>query len=113
MHFSTEILNGVTIVIPEVKRIISDNAVEFKNKLNSYLEENPEIVLDLCNVLFIDSSGLGALINCYKHLDRKKDLVLCGMNKSVNSLFRITRLDRTFNIYRNRKEAVESRLERK
>ncbi|GJQ63114.1 MAG: anti-sigma factor antagonist [Melioribacteraceae bacterium] len=109
MNFTNESFDDIVVVTPRIKEITSDNSLEFRDKLSGILKENTEVILDLCEIGFIDSSGLGALINCYKNLDRRKDIILCGMNQQVVSLFAITHLDKIFNIYTNREEAIKSR----
>jgi len=109
MGFKSQKFENVIVISPETVKIISDNSVEFRDELADILKTEDEVILDLSGVRFIDSSGLGALINCYKNLDKRKDIILCGLNKELNSLFAITRLDRIFNIYNSKKEALADR----
>lgn len=109
MDFTNENFNDILVVTPRLKEINIDNSLEFRDKLSGILKDNQEVILDLCEIGFIDSSGLGALINCYKNLDRRKDIILCGMNQQVISLFAITHLDRIFNIYTTREDALKAR----
>ena len=57
-------------------------------------------VLDLTEVPYMDSAGLGVLTNAYvsyqKHGYR---LVLVGVSERVQALLRLTRLDRLFEVY--------------
>jgi anti-sigma B factor antagonist len=65
------------------------------------------VVIDLENVEFIDSSGLGALISALKAL-RSKDgvLSLSGVSEPVANILEITRLDRVFDIAADREDAL-------
>ncbi len=65
-----------------------------------------DIVLDISNVNFIDSSGLGAIVSSLKQLGGKGDLAICGINESILSLFRLTRMDRVLKIFSEKEEAV-------
>ena len=55
------------------------------------------MVLDLTNVDYIDSSGLGALVNMFMHARRENcDLELTNQRPRVRDLFRASRLDKVF-----------------
>jgi anti-anti-sigma factor len=57
------------------------------------------LVLDMQNVSFIDSSGLGLLISVMKVMRAKNGkLVLSGMNENISSLIEITQIDHLFEI---------------
>ena len=66
-----------------------------------------EIVVDLTNVDFVDSAGLGQLVNALKLcIHHHGNLVLVGANSSITDLLRITKLDTVFRIYESAEEAV-------
>lgn len=54
-------------------------------------------VVDLAEVGFMDSAGLGALVGVLKELDPAR-LTLCGVQPAVRTVLRLTRVDRTFKI---------------
>lgn len=89
------------------KRLDEFMALDFKEKMTEFVKRGNEfIVLDLSEVEFIDSSGLGAIISSMKMLDKKGDFVICGMRETVLSLFQLTRMDRLFKIFPGEKEAI-------
>jgi anti-anti-sigma factor len=58
---------------------------------------NNLVMLDLADVNFIDSSGLGALIIALKMLRTAGgDLYLCSIAEPVRNLLSMTRMDRLF-----------------
>ncbi len=66
-------------------------------------------MLDLGKVLFIDSSGLGALISCLKTIKGLEgELVLCRISNPVNNIFKIIQMNHVFDIFNTKKDAVES-----
>ena len=69
---------------------------------------NRRIVLDLSEVDFIDSSGLGAIVSSLKTLGNDGDLVICGIRETVMGLFKITRMNRVFQIFATESEAIEA-----
>jgi len=55
----------------------------------------PRVVVDMAEVTFMDSSGLGALIaGLKKARQRNGDLRISGMNDQVATVLRLTNLDR-------------------
>jgi len=67
-----------------------------------------QIVVDLSDVSFIDSTTIGILMRTRKRLTplRGRLLVVCA-DRNILRLFEITALDRMFEIYRTRAEAME------
>jgi anti-sigma B factor antagonist len=78
-----------------------ENSDEFKTELTALFEENHKnIVLNLQQVEYIDSSFLGALVALLKHtIAFKKELILVGLRKDIADLFAMIRLDKVFKIY--------------
>ncbi len=84
----------------------------FRAQFLRWWDGAPELrhaVLDLGEVEFIDSSGLGAAIALLKRVaERGGDLKLCGMNRRVRMVFEITRAHRVFDILNSVDDAVRS-----
>ncbi len=58
------------------------------------------IIVDLQDVLFIDSSGLSALVSGLRVArEQNKDIILAGLNKQSQMVFNLTMMDRVFTIY--------------
>lgn len=71
---------------------------------------HPLIALDLSDVDFIDSSGLGAIVTALKHLGDRGELVIIGAKPAVHNLFRLTRMDKVFRMYGGEAEAIAALL---
>jgi anti-anti-sigma factor len=73
-------------------------ANELRHQVSELLASGHNLVmLDLADVNFIDSSGLGALIIALKMLRTAGgDLYLCSIAEPVRNLLSITRMDRLF-----------------
>jgi len=54
-------------------------------------------VVDLSEVAFMDSSGLGALVGAFKAIDPRR-LTITGVAPALRTVFRLTRIDRAFSI---------------
>jgi anti-anti-sigma factor len=74
------------------------------------VENGTKIVLvDLKNVNFMDSSGLGALVLAFKTLRAANSkLVLCSINEQIRILFELTGMDKVFEVFSDRDEFQKS-----
>ena len=109
MKIETFTKNGVVILKPNTKRIDARSAVNFKSKLTKFIDDGKNhLVINLAEVHFIDSSGLGVLVSAFKELGNSGELKLCEVKEGVRSIFELTHLDRIFDIHRSEKGAVES-----
>jgi anti-sigma B factor antagonist len=81
-------------------------ANEFRQEVNESLKKDADIILvDLKDVTFMDSSGLGALVLSLKAVrDAKGKMFLCSFNDQIKMLFELTSMDRVFEIFSNREE---------
>ncbi|MFP4379140.1 MAG: STAS domain-containing protein [Candidatus Sumerlaeia bacterium] len=72
------------------------------------------VIIDLAEVDYMDSSGLGALVQVIR-LFRKEnyDLILCSPTKSIEQLLQFTSVDKIVRIFENREQAIEALLESK
>ena len=68
-----------------------------------------QVVLDLGDVPFIDSSGLAALVSGLKTLNEHDgSLKLASLQSQADLLFKLTMFDKVFEIYDDVDSAVES-----
>ena len=102
---------GSTVLI-EVKeeRLDAHNSSELKTEMLSLFDEGKNnLVVDLKDVRFVDSSGLGSLVSGFKNASaRNGNLKLSGLQPQVKSMFELTRLHRVFEIFPGAEEALTS-----
>jgi anti-sigma B factor antagonist len=81
-------------------RIDAAVAIHFKDRLRELTAggEGP-VILDLSQVTFVDSSGLGAIVGAMKLLAPARALELAAMTPNVARVFRLTRMDSVFRIH--------------
>ncbi len=82
----------------------------FREEITEIVEDGTQLVLiDLKNVTFMDSSGLGALVLAFKTLRAANSkLVLCSINEQIRILFELTGMDKVFEIFANQDEFKKS-----
>lgn len=75
-------------IVRATGRITSSTGAQFENTLRNLVSDNKRVVLDLTNVDYIDSSGLGSLVAVYMHASRTKcELELANPKTRVKDLF--------------------------
>ncbi len=102
MNSTVSRINGVTVLVRvESERIDAHNADQFKEALHqAFAGGVTRVAVDLQQVRFMDSSGLGALVSGYKYAATHRGrLVLSGLQEQVRSMFELTRLSRVFDIF--------------
>jgi anti-sigma B factor antagonist len=111
MITETNQTRGVTVVKLLESRLGAEQAAQFKSAIGALIAEGyTELVLDLSNLQFMDSSGLGAMVSVLKMLSHRGNVMVAGVSENLFSLFRMTGMDRVFPVYRSADEAVESIL---
>lgn len=107
MDIAVEKVGDVNVAAIPVDELDASNAGEFKRDIAPILQTGTKLVLDLSRLIFVDSSGLGAMLSCLRQMTaRNGDLKVCGMSKDVRGLFELVRMHRIFDIYNTREEAV-------
>ena len=88
-------------VIAAQGRVNAATAVAVKARIRKLVDAGlTRIVCDLTNVGLLDSAGLSALVAGLKATrERGGSLKLVGLNPQVAHLFRLTLLDRVFEVY--------------
>lgn len=100
MHLQTKTFPTILCVIVLEDRIDVACAIEFKERMRDLMRTGDErVVLDLARVVFLDSSGLGAIVALKKHLGPGRVLELSGLTPTVEKVFRLTRMDAIFTIH--------------
>lgn len=90
----------------EAIRLDASVAEEFKSRIHQYLQaSHTKLILDMGNITFMDSRGLGALIICAK-LAGSGNLALFNVSERVQSLFRLTMMDEVIRVYADKDSAL-------
>ena len=109
MHLHVEKQGEVAVVAAQAEHLDASVAEEFKHDMGPVLDANPRVVLDMSQLEFVDSAGLGAILSCLRKLSAAGgDLKLCGLTKPVRAVFEISRMHRIFDIFPTQEEAVQA-----
>jgi len=81
-----------------------------KERINEKITDGRSLILiNLSDVPYMDSAGLGVLVSGLKNANRLSgDLRIWGLQDEVKSIFELTRLNKVFQIYEDEMAAVSS-----
>ncbi|MCR9201179.1 MAG: STAS domain-containing protein [Planctomycetaceae bacterium] len=87
----------------------ASNANDFKKELKACCESSKKVVLDLGQVQFVDSAGLGAMVWAFRQLSGDGgDMRICNVNGSVRALFELVRMHKLLSVFESREDALKS-----
>ena len=102
--------NDIVIIFVKEERLDAHNSGELKVEMQKlFTEGKKNVLVDLNDVRFIDSSGLGALVSGFKNaISNQGNLKLSSLQPQVKSMFELTRLHRVFEIFPSPGDAMEN-----
>jgi anti-sigma B factor antagonist len=100
MTASTRLVGGVTIVDLSGRIVLGEGSAGVRDLVRNLIKEgNNKILLNLRDVDYIDSSGLGELVNAFTIMrSQGGELKLLNLTKRVRALLQITKLLTIFDI---------------
>ena len=109
MQISEKLVNDVVVI--EIKgKILMGKDIEIKKKINELVERKAlSIVVNLAQVPYIDSSGLGELASSHSSIyNLGGQIKLAGLNEKVRRLVEISMLHTVFEIFKSEEDALRS-----
>jgi anti-anti-sigma factor len=102
--------NDITVLELKGRFIGGEETDELRKTINELQEkQNKKLVIDLNKVLYLNSTALGILVSTHTHYAKLGGSVkLCGIGKSIENIFVITKLTMVFQVYEGQLEAVAS-----
>jgi anti-sigma B factor antagonist len=111
-RISVEYLEKATIITFTDEKILEEMDIQALQKsIMSVIDQADRInlILDFGNVRFLSSAVLGLLIRISKRIyERDGQLGLCNINPKIYEIFKITRLNKVFDIYQDIESATEN-----
>ena len=110
MTASTRLVGDVTIVDLRGRVVFGEGSAELRNLVRNLVSEgNKKILLNLSDVNYIDSAGLGELVSAFTSVRKQGgELKLLHLTKRVHSLLQITKLYTVFDITDDEAASVRS-----
>lgn len=80
-------------------RLDASIAIQFKETFRTLTADGGDVILDLSDVEFLDSSGLGAIVAVYKAMGTGRHMALAGLQPPVGKVMTLTRMNAVFAIF--------------
>ena len=103
-------VDGVSIVALDGRIVLGEESNALREKVKSMMAEGKKkVVLNMDNITFIDSAGLGTLVAAHHSVKTQgASLRLCHLGSKFQEVLQITKLLTVFDVYKTEAEAVAS-----
>ncbi len=108
MNFEIEDHAENTVIEIQAERLDAAIAPELKTLVTELVDQGKRrILLDFDKVVFMDSSGLGAVVSGLKAVGEDGEFIVCNLRGVVKELFKLTHMDRVFEITDSRDDGLQ------
>lgn len=108
-RLTTRNLGDVTVIDLSGRLELGEGSVVLRETLQSISARGAKVLINLTEVSFLDTSGLGELVSAHTRAQHEgTDVKLSGIPKRVEKLFQMTGLDRILDIYNDEADALHS-----
>ena len=103
-------IDGVTVLDLSGRITLGEGSVQLRDAIRDLIgKKQTHILLNLEDVNYIDSSGLGELVSAYTSAkNQNAGLKLLKLSKKVHDLLQLTKLYTVFDIYDDEASAIAS-----
>ena len=110
MKIKTRQVDGVTIVDCSGRITLGEGSITLRDTVRDLLAKgSKKILLNLGDVSYIDSSGIGELVSAFTTVKNQGgDLKLLNLTKKVHDLLQITKLYTVFDVKDDEATAISS-----
>ncbi len=110
MKIKTRQVDGITIMDCSGRITLGEGSVTLRDSVRDLLAKgSKQILLNLGDVTYIDSSGIGELVSAFTTVrNQGGDLKLLNLTKKVHDLLQITKLYTVFDVKDDEASAVAS-----
>ena len=110
MKLTTRQVDGVTILDLSGRITLGEGSVQLRDGIRDLLSKGQKLILlNLADVNYIDSSGIGELVSAYTTVrNQGGELKLLNLTKKVHDLLQITKLYTVFDVKDDEATAIAS-----
>jgi len=109
LKLATRTTDGILIVDCDGRIVFGEESSLLRDTVKKAVSENNRIVLNLGEVNYIDSGGLGTLVALRTSAQNAGGTIkLANLTKRVGDLLQVTKLLTVFDVYNSEAEAVDS-----
>ncbi|MGA2459514.1 MAG: STAS domain-containing protein [Terriglobales bacterium] len=109
LRMSTRTMEGVLVVDCSGRVVFGEESASLRDMVKKLLAQNPNVVMSLREVNYIDSGGLGTLVSLFTTARNAGGAVkLARLSKRVGELLQITKLFTVFEVFDDEETAARS-----
>jgi anti-sigma B factor antagonist len=110
MKIKSRQVDGITIMDCSGRITLGEGSVQLRDAVRDLLSKgSKQILLNLGDVTYIDSSGIGELVSAFTTVrNQGGDLKLLNLTKKVHDLLQITKLYTVFEVHDEEAAAIRS-----
>jgi anti-sigma B factor antagonist len=109
LRLASHTAQGVTIIDCSGRIVFGEEAGELRELVKKILAENSRVILNLADVSYIDSGGIGTLVSLFTTArNAGGDIKLLHLTKRVGDLLQITKLITVFESYDDEQAALRA-----
>ena len=99
--------DGIVVVDCAGRIVFGEETAELRDRIKDLLSKDSRIVLNLADVTYIDSGGLGTLVGVYSSArSGGADVKLTGLGQRLRDVLQVTKLVTVFEVYDTEQQAV-------
>ena len=107
LKIDKRVVDGVTVMSCHGRVMFGEEATVLRDSLKEALKKTPRLVLNLSDVTYIDSGGLGTLVGVYSSARAAgADIKLTGLGQRLRDVLQITKLATVFQVFETEQEAL-------
>ena len=107
MEYTVEKIKGVTIIRVPLVELDASNDADFRVDIAPHIDKPKHIILDVGQLDFIDSSGLGAILSCLKTVKANQGILrIAGVSRNVRNVFELVHMYKLVEYFDTVEEAL-------
>ncbi len=109
LKLTSRVVDGVLVIECNGRIVFGEEAAALRETVKGALSQNKQVVLNLQNVSYIDSGGLGTLVGLFTSAHSAGgEIKLAALSQRVGQLLQVTKLVTVFETFDSEQAAVKS-----
>lgn len=109
LKLNTRLVNGITVVDCHGRIIFGEESSMLREAVKAQLKTSKDIIINLADVNYIDSGGLGTLVGLFTSARSTGGTIkLANLTHRVTELLQVTKLVTVFEVFDSEDKAVRS-----
>ncbi|HWR34303.1 MAG TPA: STAS domain-containing protein [Clostridia bacterium] len=109
LKLNTRVIDGITVIDCHGRIVFGEESALLRDTVKATLSKANRIILNLHEVSYIDSGGLGTLVGLFTSArSAKGDIKLANLTPRVGQLLQVTKLVTVFDVHETLEQALKA-----